>query len=297
MSAAGEPWVETLAFHAYRSIAWLGRILPERWGRRSFETAGLLAHDLLPDRRAIVARNQAMVLGRGPRDPLVRASTRDAFASYARYWYDSFHFVTMTPQGVADRFEAVGDEHLWRALEGGRGAIVALPHIGNWDAAGPWLVAGGRSVVAVAEQLRPARLFDLFVANRAAIGIEVVGLGEPGLGRALASRLAAGRIVALVADRDLTGRGVEVTMFGRRHRLPAGPALLSITTGAPLLVTPVFQTEQGWRVVMTPPLDVERTADRRADVATLTARMAREFERAVAAAPSDWHMFQPAWEG
>ena len=84
MSAAGEPWAETLAFHAYRSIAWLGRILPERWGRRSFETAGLLAHDLLPDRRAIVARNQAMVLGRRPGDPLVRASTRDAFASYAR---------------------------------------------------------------------------------------------------------------------------------------------------------------------------------------------------------------------
>ena len=297
MSTAGDPWADAFAFHAYRSIAWLGRILPERWGRRIFEAAGVLAHDLLPERRAIVARNQAMVLGRRPGDPLVRASTRDAFASYARYWYDSFHFVAMTPEEVADRFEAVGDEHLWRALEAGRGAIVALPHIGNWDAAGPWLVAGGRSVVAVAEQLQPDRLFDLFVVNRAAIGIEVVGLGEPGLGRALATRLAAGRIVALVADRDLTGRGVEVTMFGRPRRVPAGPALLSITTGAPLLVTPVFQTERGWRIVMTPPLDVERTGNRRADVAALSACMVREFERAVAAAPSDWHMFQPAWEG
>lgn len=85
-------------------------------------------------------------------------------------------------------------------------------------------------------------------------------------------------------------------MFGKRRRLPAGPAFLSLTTGAPLLVTPVYQTERGWRCVMTPPLVVEPTGDRRADVAALTARMAEEFERAIAAAPTDWHMFQPAWE-
>ncbi len=289
-------WRETLAFHAYRSIAWLGRVLPQRWGRPAFRAAGLLAHDLMPGTRRTVAHNQARVLGRRPGDPLVRASTREAFASYARYWYDSFHFVAVTPEEVARRFESVGEEHLWRALDEGRGAIVALPHVGNWDAAAPWLVSEGRSVVAVAEQLRPPRLYDLFVANRTALGIEVLGLGEPGLGRKLATRLAEGRIVALVADRDLTGRGVEVSMFGRPRRLPAGPALLSITTGAPLLVTPVFQTERGWRCVMTPPLAVERTGDRRADVVALTERMAREFERAVASAPSDWHMFQPAWE-
>lgn len=291
-----ETWRETLAFHAYRSVAWLGRVLPERWGRPAFRAAGLLAHDLMPSVRSTVARNQALVLGRRPGDPLVRASTRAAFASYARYWYDSFHLAAMSLDAVARRFEAVGDDHLWRALDAGRGAIVALPHIGNWDAAGPWLVSEGRSVVAVAEHLRPPRLYDLFVANRTSIGIEVLGLGDPGLGRALAARLGEGRIVALVADRDLTGRGVEVTMFGVRRRLPAGPAMLSITTGAPLLVTPVFHTEQGWRCVMTPPLTAERTGDRRADVAALTERMAREFERAVASAPSDWHMFQPAWK-
>jgi KDO2-lipid IV(A) lauroyltransferase len=294
-SSGEETWHETLAFHAYRSVAWLGRVLPERWGRPVFRAAGLLAHDVMPSLRSIVARNQALVLGRRPGDPLVRASTRAAFASYARYWYDSFHLAAMAPEDVARRFEAVGDEHLWRALDAGRGAIVALPHIGNWDAAGPWLVSEGRSVVAVAEQLRPRRLYDLFVANRTSIGIEVLGLGDPGLGRTLAARLGEGRIVALVADRDLTGRGVEVTMFGVRRRLPAGPAMLSITTGAPLLVTPVFQTEDGWRCVMTPPLTVEPTGERGADVAALTERMAREFERAVASAPSDWHMFQPAW--
>ena len=121
-------------------------------------------------------------------------------------------------------------------------------------------------------------------------------MGDPGVARTLAGKLADGYIVALVADRDLTGRGVEVTMFGRMRRLPAGPALLSITTGAPLIVTPVFQTQDGWRCVMTPPLTVDTTGDRRADVTALTQRMAEAFERAIASAPTDWHMFQPAWE-
>ncbi|HEX7247195.1 MAG TPA: phosphatidylinositol mannoside acyltransferase [Actinomycetota bacterium] len=287
---------ESFAFHLYRSVAWLGRTLPEGPGRRVFRRAGLLAFEFAPGARSVVARNLSQVLGRAPGDPLVRCVTREAFASYARYWFDSFRFAIEAPEAVARRFEAVGAHHLWQALDAGRGAIVALPHIGNWDAAGPWLRSQGRPVTAVAEQLRPQRLYDLFVENRTSFGVEVVGLGDAGIGRVLASRLETGSIVALVADRDLTGNGVEVTMFGRERRLPAGPALLSLTTGAPLLVTPVFQTERGWRCVMTSPLEIEPSGDRRADVRALTQRMADEFERSIAAAPSDWHMFQPAWK-
>lgn len=291
-----ETWRETVFFHLYRLMAWLARTLPDAFGRRVFGLASLLAFELAPATRSVVSRNQAQVLGRAPGDPLVRAATRDAFTSYARYWFDSFRFAVMSSESVAARFDSPDAHHLWEALEAGRGAIVALPHIGNWDAAAPWLQALGRPTVAVAERLRPDRLYELFVANRNSFGVEMLGLGDAGIGHDLATRLAAGDIVALVADRDLSGRGVEVTMFGRTRRLPAGPALLSITTGAPLLVTPVFQIEDGWRCLMTPPLTVEPSGDRRADVRALTQRMADEFERAIASAPSDWHMFQPAWE-
>lgn len=295
-AAEAETTRETLAFHGYRAAAWLARALPEGMGRRLFEAGGRAAFELSPATRSVVARNLAPVLGRAPGDPIVRAAVRTGFATYGRYWFDSFRLAAMTPDEVAARFESVGADHLWRAADAGSGAIVALPHVGNWDAAGPWLRSMDRSVVAVAEQVRPQRLYDLFVEHRAAIGVEALGLGTPGLGRTLAGRLASGSIVALVADRDLTGRGIEVTMFGRSRTLPAGPALLSLTTGAPLIVTPVYQTETGWRVVMTSPLTIEATGDRRADVVALTRRMAAEFERAISAAPTDWHMFQPAWE-
>jgi phosphatidylinositol dimannoside acyltransferase len=285
----------TLPYHAYRAAGWLGRALPERLGRRVYRRGGLIAHDVLPGVRRVVAANQAQILGRTPSDPAVRASTREAFASYARYWFDTFHVVGDSDEAVRDRFRPVDVENLWGALEFGRGAICALPHMGNWDVAGRWLAAVGHPCVSVAEQLEPERLFDLFLEHRRALGMDIIGLADAKVGQQLAQRLGENRIVALVADRDLTGRGVEVTMFGKARRLPAGPALLSITTGAPLLVTPVYQTQRGWRCVFGAPLNVEPTGNRRADVVTLTEAMGREFERAISVAPSDWHVFQPGW--
>ena len=293
----GETPRETIAFHAYRSVAALARALPEAGGRRVFRLAGRAAHDLAPDVRSVVARNQAQVMGRAPGDPVVRAATKQAFESYARYWFDSFRFPVMPCEQVASRFEAVGAHHLWRALDEGRGAIVALPHVGNWDAAGPWLRSLDRPIVAVAEQLRPARLYELFVANRTATGVEILGLGDGGIGRRLAARSSPTATSSrswptVISPGAASRRRCSVGSAACRP----GPAQLSIATGAPLLVTPVFQVDGGWRCVMTPPLDVERTGDRRADMIALTRRMAREFERAIAAAPTDWHMFQPAWE-
>ncbi len=83
---------------------------------------------------------------------------------------------------------------------------------------------------------------------------------------------------------------------GAERSIPAGPALLSLTTGAPLIVTPTYTTPDGWRIEIREPLTIEPTGDRRADVTKLTRLMARTFEEAIAAAPADWHMFQPAWQ-
>ena len=281
---------------AYETLERLGRALPERTGRAIFTRLGRLAFHLTPRTRAIVAANQAQVLGRSIDDPLVRAATREAYALYARYWVDTFHLATLTDEQVLERVRCERLDRIATALEAGRGAIVALPHMGNWDAAGRWMAAAGYPVVAVAEELRPRRLFELFLEHRRVLKMDIVALSEAGVGRRLAEALAANRVVALVADRDLSGRGVEVEMFGRTRRLPAGPALLSLTTGAPLMVTPVYSTHEGWWIQMGAPLALDPSGDRRADVTTLTTMMAGRFEEAIAAAPTDWHLFQPGWE-
>ena len=287
---------EDIAYRVFATVAWLGVKLPTHTGRMLFRWAGVAAFHLAPRVRTVVAQNQSRVLGRPVDDPLVVAATREAFRRYARYWFDAFDVVDWSDESIAAAFVWEGIEHLAGPVERGTGVIAVLPHMGNWDAAGRAMKQQGLPVVSVAERLRPEALYDLFLAHRRALGMEIFGLGQNGqVGRSLARRIGEGRVVALVADRDLTGRGIDVEMFGGHRTLPAGPAMLALSTGAPITVAAIYETPQGWRCVLHPLADVPRTGDRRADVIAITREIARAFERAISASPPDWHLFQPGW--
>jgi phosphatidylinositol dimannoside acyltransferase len=295
LEADEETPAQRASVFAYRVLGGVARAMPEKTARAVATRLGRLSCRLSPHTRSVVAANQAQVLGRPDDDPFVVSSTREAFELYARYFVDSFHLPEMSDQDIVARVECDTEYRLHDTAAAGNGGICALPHLGNWDAAGRWMKAIGLPLLVVAEELKPRRLYELFVELRVSIGMDVVGLSDPNVGRKLAAALGEGRMVALVADRDFTGRGIEVEMFGRARTIPAGPALLSLTTGAPLMVTPTYTTPDGWRIQIGEPLSIEPTGDRRADVRALTALMARSFEEAIAAAPSDWHLFQPGW--
>jgi phosphatidylinositol dimannoside acyltransferase len=285
---------EWFAYLGYAGAAWLAPHLPETTGRRVFGAAARFAHDRLDGVRETVARNQSLVLGEPAGSPLVRSATREAFDLYARYWFDTFRIRRMGDEEFASRFRFDHLERIDEALAGGRGVITALPHMGNWDAAGHAIAVGGYPIAAVAEELRPPKLMELFVRHRRELGMRVVPLVQGGhVVRQLGELLKDNWVVALVADRALSGRGIRAEMFGGPRTLPSGPAMLSLTTGAPLLVCPVSTTDDGWRCAVGRPVEVERTRSLRADAAELTQRMASEFERAISARPPDWHMFQP----
>lgn len=287
-----------LAHLLYASAEWAAMTLPGSMGRRLFGLAGAAAFHLAPRARGVIESNLARVLGVAPGSPIVREAARESFGSYARYWYDMFRIRVIPDEEFLRRVHAQGVEHLEAAAAAGRGGILALPHLGNYDAAGKWVHVSGWKITAVAELLRPPSLFELFVRHREAMGLRIVPLYDTAsVGQELARRTTENEFIALVADRDLKGRGVEVEMFGEVRRLPAGPALLSLATGSPLLPCSVYDIEDGWMIVIQRPLEIERTGDMRTDVTALTRALAAEFERAIAAAPTHWHMFQPAWDG
>jgi phosphatidylinositol dimannoside acyltransferase len=287
--------LENATYLLYRFMSWLGPILPTRSGRSAYESAGRLFYGLASGARATVAANQAQVLGRPVEDPLVQASTREAFALYGRYWFDTFHVLGWSDERVVDSFRFEGIEHVEKGMADGKGVVIALPHTGNWDVGGRAMGLRIGPVVSVAEHLKPERLFELFLEHRRQLGLEIIDLGSDHVGRQLTQRLEQNRIVALVADRDLSGGGVEVEMFGRTRRMPAGPALLALSAGAPLLSGPTYTTKEGWVEVLTP-VSIEPTGKRKDDIIALTRGLAAAFERAIAAAPPDWHLFQPGWE-
>jgi KDO2-lipid IV(A) lauroyltransferase len=193
------------------------------------------------------------------------------------------------------------EERLWQALEttpgaAPRGAVAALPHMANWDLAGAWGTSVGIRVTAVAERLEPEEVFERFVTYREALGMEIIALtggGDPF--PQLIRSIEAGRLVCLVADRDLTSNGVDVVLAGSRTRMPPGPAALALRTGTPLV--PVTLTYEGPRMrihvheAIAPPEGLTG----RAAVAEMTQRLADVFGPELQAHPHDWHMLQRFW--
>jgi KDO2-lipid IV(A) lauroyltransferase len=188
------------------------------------------------------------------------------------------------------------DPHLLDALAAGKGAILALPHLGGWEWAGRWVADLGHPITVVVEPLQPPELFEWFASLRAALGMTVVPLG-PSAGNTVLRALRANEVVCLLSDRDLGGGGIPVTFFGEVTTLPAGPAMLSMRTGAPVLPTAVYFTgrRDGHLGVVGPPLRAHRSGRRRDDVALFTQALATELEDLIRRAPQQWHLFQPNW--
>ena len=186
------------------------------------------------------------VEGVEPDPALVRRWSRRSFDSYASYWADGARLPYEHEAGVRARFRLEsGEDHLRAAFALGRGIVMALPHVGSWEWGGYWLALEGMPMTAVVERLEPERLFEWFVAQREAMGLTAVPLGE-GSSVALLRALKEGKVAGLVSDRDLAGNGVEVEFFGERTTLPGGAATLALRTGAPLVPVVVYSGPGIW---------------------------------------------------
>lgn len=237
-------------------------------------------------------RNLARVLGVEPHDvphDLMRASVR----SYARYWREAFRLPSMDLDSQAAVIDGCvrGREHLDAAIAEGVGAVLALPHSGNWDMAGMWLVRYYGRFSTVAERLKPESLYQRFVDYRESLGFEIFPLsgGEVPPFAALSERLRENKIVCLLSERDLAKHGVPVTFFGEPTRMAAGPAKLAIDTGAHLLPVHCYFDGDGWGFTISPRIDVA------GGVESATQLLAEDFATAIAEHPADWHMLQPLW--
>jgi KDO2-lipid IV(A) lauroyltransferase len=186
----------------------------------------------------------------------------------------------------------VGQEHLDAALASGHGAVMALPHSGNWDMAGVWMTQTRGKFTTVAERLKPESLYRRFVDYRESLGFEVIPLsgGDRPPFELLCERLRDNKVVCLMAERDLSCTGVPVDFFGEPTRMPAGSAKLAIETGAALLPVHCRFTDDSTAIEIHPPLDCDS-----GDVGVITQALADVFARNIAEYPADWHMLQPQW--
>ncbi|MGW3627451.1 phosphatidylinositol mannoside acyltransferase [Streptomyces sp. NPDC000880] len=217
--------------------------------------------------------------------------------SYMRYWMESFRLPAWSAERVEKSVQIKDVHNLKDGLASGRGVIVALPHLANWDLAGVWATRTlGVPFTTVAERLKPETLYDRFVAYRESLGMEVLPHSGGAAFGTLARRLRSGGLVCLVADRDLSDSGIEVKYFGDTARMPAGPALLAQQTGAVLLPATLWYDEAPlMRGRIHAPVEVPETGTRAEKTSSMTQALADAYATGISEHPEDWHMLQRLW--
>lgn len=217
--------------------------------------------------------------------------TRRALRSYFRYWEEAFRLPSWSDARIVDTVVTTGEDGLRDGFNRGGGAIIALPHMANWDLAGAWASLTGMPVSTVAERLRPDSLFRRFVGYRESLGMEVVPLTGSGNPLAtLQASIRAGRLVCLLADRDLTGAGLPTSLLDTPAQLPGGPAMLSRMTGAPMVALTLTYRGPLMQLDFSPVIEVRPG---RAGLAAMTQDVADWFSAGIRRDPVDWHMLQP----
>jgi KDO2-lipid IV(A) lauroyltransferase len=285
--------MDYLAYLALRAGMGLLGVLPGAAVRRMGSWFGRAWAIFDRRRRAMATRHMRRVLGE---QVSAEEAAIEVMRAYGRYYAEALWARAHRVEEMLAVTRVDGLEHILAARDAGTGMIYALPHMGNWEAAAPIAVSEGVPVVAVAEELPNLRITDWFTEMRAGFGIEIVlATGRVEVMRRLEEAIARNKAVALLCDRDLKGRGVEVEFFGEKTTLPPGPATLAVRTGAPLLPVGCYFDDGGYRVVIKPPLPVPDAGTRGQKVEAMTQSLAYELEKIISEDPRQWHLVVPNW--
>ncbi len=279
----------------FRVLSGLFGLLPAPVVRMTGRAMGTGLSHVARKRMSLLRRHMRRVMGPGPSEDEITAAGREMFASYGRYWAEVFWFRPRRKGQVIRRARVSGLDDVFEAKRQGRGIIFAVPHMGNWEVAGVLGESLELKVLSIAEDLPNRRITDWFVKTRAAYGIEIIVAGRGSTTTPLVRALRDAQVVALVADRDVTGRGVEVEFFGERTTMPAGPVLLALMTGAAIFPIGSYFDGSGYLFPCQPELTIPEDADRSKRVRLGTQALAGAYESLIREKPTDWHLFSPNW--
>jgi lauroyl/myristoyl acyltransferase len=290
------------------AASWLACHLPEGPLTRLADLAGEAWYRLAPSRAAQARRNLTRVChalaAAGQGSPAARAAAhnpralerlvRAAFRHQARYYLEVARTPALRADDLERRLTIETPATVAQAFAGDRAVIFVGLHFGAIELPALFLAARVGGAVAPMETVGDPALQDWFVRTRGAAGVRIVGLREAR--RELLAALSDGTSVGLVGDRDLTGGGLPVTLFGAPATLPLGPAMLAVESGAPLFVAGVRRVGRGRYVGRLDPVAVPAEGSRRERVTAAMAGLASAFERVVASAPEQWWaVFFPIW--
>jgi phosphatidylinositol dimannoside acyltransferase len=241
-----------------------------------------------------VMDNLAIVLNQSPAAVEVRATAKKVFQHDAMNWIDTLRIGRLSLDEIRGMVHVDDWPLLERYAEDDRGVILVTLHLGNFDLVGQVLVAHGYRLTVPVERMHPHVLFDFLVQQRTRNGISLVPVEHAS--RELVRALRGGEMVGLAGDRNISGKVVNVPVFGKPAALPLGPVSLARRTGSPLLLAVGVRVSPGRFRGIVRPVPVASTGNSAADDARNLAIFAGLMEELIGQFPEQWLTFRPFWK-
>ncbi len=258
------------------------------------ERLGRLAYRLSRRYRTVADRNLQMAYGESLSDGERRRLVEQVFIHFAKSLMEFLVGDGLSPDDLRRMVTLVGEEHLRWCVQQGKGTLIITAHYGNWEIAARYLTqCKGYVLNVVARDADDSATTLLVNRIREQGGYRVFPRGQAV--RAVLQALKRNELVALLPDQN--AGDVFVPFFGRLAGTVAGPALLALRSGAPIL--PVFCTRQPdntYLFEMLPPFVVQPSGDKERDVTETMAHITALIEQQVRKHPSQWLWLHNRWK-
>jgi phosphatidylinositol dimannoside acyltransferase len=282
-------------YRVYRFCEWLASWLPPRGAYAIARVAGIGIFLFAGNTRRSLIANQLRLRPTATRREIAR-NARLASIAVAKNYYDLFRLPSMSKERILAYFDGQGLDNLEQLYARGKGVIVVAPHMGSYSLVPAFASCLGYPSVAVVERIRDERLHNYFLRLRTNHDLQVLTTGPEDV-RNIIRAIRNGRVVMMLADRNVGTSSDDVMFFGERTLLPAGPALLARRTGAALLPAYSYRVGNTRSVAVGLPEmhlpDVSGTPEERRHADTQA--VARKMEEIIRQAPDQWAVLQPVW--
>ncbi len=257
---------------------------------------GCFLYLALKKRRRIALENLQIAFGDEMSADERAQICRRNFQQIGKTAIEFLRFPKLTFENIWKEVTVEGKEHLIGALDQGKGAIVFLPHFGNWELLA--LVYGALipdQAKAIAFPLKNRYLNGLVSQYRERLSLKLITRR-----RAVRETLRALRenfAIGFFADQNAGREGVFVDFFGKPASAVRGPATLALKTGAPLLLSmDIRQPDDRHHVIITPAIGLEISGDLEQDVQINTAHILKILETYIRQYPDQWLWTHNRWK-
>ena len=277
-------------------FGWWCRRLPKGWALRLGSGIGMLCYYFIKKRRQIALNNLQIAFGNRFTNPQRTEICKASFINVGKTCIEFLRFPKLNTENIWDEVTVEGAENLHTALAGGKGAIVFLPHFGNWELLS--LVYGALipdRAKAIAFPLKNVPLNTYIWRHREQMSLKLIPRK-----RAIRETLGAlknNKAVGFFADQNAGPEGIFVNFLGKSASAARGPATLALRTGAPLIFSlSIRQPDDRHHVYISPPIHPNPSDDFERDVETYTAQMLNHLEAYIHKYPEQWLWLHNRWK-